>query len=258
LESIGKILMRTYQFQRCSIAKKTPRIADVMVFILTSIIMKKKVAIIHTSFVSVEDLKQLFSEIIPEVELINIVDDSLLAEVMENGYATERVFEKMETYFKNAEIMGVDAIFNQCSSVGEAASAAAKSVAVPTLKIDETMAEKAVEMGGKIAVVATVASTMGPSTRLVMEKAKEAGKEIEIVEALVDGALKVLLEEDDRDKHNQLVKEKIKSIQDEVDVILLAQGSMIVLVPELKDIKKPVLISPQLGVEKMKSILSST
>jgi hypothetical protein len=43
----------------------------------------KKVAIIHTSFVSVNELKALFGEIIPEASLINIVDDSLLAQVMD-------------------------------------------------------------------------------------------------------------------------------------------------------------------------------
>jgi len=87
--------------------------------------MKDKVAIVHTIFVSVDALKQLFSEIIPEVDLINILDDSLLAEVMENGKVTPRVIRKMNTYFENAESMGVNAIFNQCSSVGDAADIAA-------------------------------------------------------------------------------------------------------------------------------------
>ena len=43
--------------------------------------MKKKVAVIHTSLVSLEDISALFNEIIPEVELTLIMDDSLLDEV---------------------------------------------------------------------------------------------------------------------------------------------------------------------------------
>lgn len=215
----------------------------------------KKIAIVHTSFVSVEDLKQLFNEIIPEVQLTHIVDDSLLAEVMENGYATPQVIKRVCDYYVNADSLGVDAIFNQCSSVGEAADAAAKLISTPVLKVDEAMAEKAVTLGSKIAVVATVASTMGPSARLVKTKAKEIGKDVEIIECLVDGALKVLMQEGNRAKHNQLVKEKMLSIQDEVDVFVLAQGSMVVLVPELSDIKKPVLTSPRLGVQKMRELL---
>ncbi len=42
----------------------------------------KKLAVLHTSFVSIDDLKVLFAEIIPGIEVMNIVDDSLLAEVM--------------------------------------------------------------------------------------------------------------------------------------------------------------------------------
>ena len=41
----------------------------------------KKVAVIHTSPVSLNELKALFAEILPEVEMINIIDDSLLEEV---------------------------------------------------------------------------------------------------------------------------------------------------------------------------------
>jgi Asp/Glu/hydantoin racemase len=215
----------------------------------------KKVAIIHTSFVSVEDLKKLFSEIIPEANLYNIVDDSLLSEVIQHGYATPQVIKRVCDYYINASSLGVDAIFNQCSSVGEAADIASKLISVPVLKVDEAMAEEAVRLGRKIAVIATVASTMGPSTRLVQRKAAEAGKTVEIVECLVDGALKILMEEGDRARHNRLIKERMLALQDEVDVFVLAQGSMVVLLPELSDVRKPVLSSPRLGVQKMRKVL---
>jgi len=72
---------------------------------------------------------------------------------------------------------------------------------------------------------------------------------------LVDGALDVLIREKNREKHNALVLEIVKKAEAECDVIVLAQGSMTVLLPELKDIKKPVLTSPRRGVEKARSIL---
>lgn len=37
----------------------------------------QKVAVIHTSPVSLNELKALFAELLPEVEMINIIDDSL-------------------------------------------------------------------------------------------------------------------------------------------------------------------------------------
>lgn len=211
----------------------------------------KRIGIIHTSFVSVNDLKSLFAEILPEVQLTNIVDDSLLREVMANGGITTNIVKRMCSYVQMLEVSGVDAIFNQCSSVGEAFDIAVQQTSLPVLKVDRPMAEKAVSLGNKIAVVATVASTLKPSTNLVNKAATDAGKQVEVQSVLVDGALDILMKENNREKHNRLVKEKIEAIQDEVDVIVLAQGSMVVLLPELEHIKIPVLSSPRLGVQQI-------
>lgn len=55
----------------------------------------KKMAIIHTSAVSLQDLTALCQEIMPEVEIINIIDDSLLAEVKRNTGITPAVISRM-------------------------------------------------------------------------------------------------------------------------------------------------------------------
>lgn len=127
----------------------------------------KKIYMVHTSFVSYLDLLGLFAEIIPEAKVFNIVDDSLLHDVMANGGVTDRITERMCHYFEAAASNGADLIFSQCSSVGEAADVAAKRVSVPVVKIDQAMVEKAVELGKRIAVIATVKSTMKPSCGLV-------------------------------------------------------------------------------------------
>ena len=216
---------------------------------------KKLIAVIHTSFVSVNDLKELFAAKIPEVLVHNIVDDSLLAEVMQNGSVTPSIIRRVCNYAVHAEMIGADLIFNQCSSVGEAVNVARSLVKVPYIKVDEPMAAEAVWLGEHITVVATVASTMRPSTGLVKEAAQKAGKNIKIKECLVDGALDILMKEGNRDKHNQLVLDAIRKIENESDVIVLAQGSMIVLLPLLKDIKVPVLTSPGMGVENARKVL---
>jgi len=217
--------------------------------------MKKKVAIIHTSFVSVNDLKALFTKIIPEVQVINIVDDSLLQEVMSNGSITPGIVKRICTYAHQAQEQGADLIFNQCSSVSEAIDVAGKMLKIPCLKVDQAMADKAVEIGKKIAVVATVASTMGPSTRLIARAAEKANKQVIITECLVDGAMDILIREGNVEKHNKMVLQEIDKIADLYDVIVLAQGSMTVLLPHLGHIKTPILTSPQLGVERVKEVL---
>lgn len=213
-----------------------------------------KITIIHTSLVSHAHLNQLFREIIPEAKIHNIVDDSLLAEVSEAGHITPSITSRMCGYYQTAQQIGSNLIFNQCSSVGEAAEIAAKTVSIPVLRVDEAMAEKAVSLGKRIGVVATVASTVEPSCHLVRQKAALARKEVEVVSYLVDGAMWALINEG-QEKHNRLVKNEVLKAAEECDVVVLAQGSMVVLLPELSNISKPVLSSPGLGVRKARLIL---
>jgi len=216
---------------------------------------KKKVVLIHTSPVSLNDLKDLFHKILPDVEMINIIDDSLLEEVKSNGGLTPAIIRRMNTYVAVAESMHPDLIFNQCSSVGEAFDLARKEVSCKTLRIDEAMCEKAVAQGTVIGVVATVASTVKPSCNLVKHKAAEIHKEVIVKDYLVDGALEVLMKEHNVEKHNALVKAAIEKAEEECDVVVLAQGSMTAILPFLGATKKPVLTSPRFAVEKIKEML---
>ncbi len=116
------------------------------------------------------------------------------------------------------------------------------------------MAERAVNTGKRIALIATVLSTVGPSRRLIEKYSCSLNKDVEINEYVIADALAVLLK-GDREKHNALVVEKIEEAAMKNDVIVLAQGSMVRLLPLLKHIKVPVLTSPRLAVEKVKEIL---
>ena len=213
-----------------------------------------KVVLIHTSPVSLNDLKALFKEIVPEVEMVNIIDDSLLEEVKKNNGLTPDIISRMCAYVQVADSMHPDLIFNQCSSVGEAFDLARQQVSCKTLKIDEPMAEEAIRLGKKIGVVATVASTMAPSSNLVRRTALKAGKDVEVREYLVNGALDILMA-GDVDKHNALLISAIRKAEAENDVVVLAQGSMTAILPLLKETEKPVLTSPRLAVERVKKEL---
>lgn len=216
----------------------------------------KKVAVIHTSFVSVNDLKRLFGELVPEVEMINIVDDSLLPEVIAAGGLTAGVIRRVCCYALQAEAMGADLVFNQCSSVGEAADVAGRLLRIPYLKVDEAMAEEAVLTGGKISVIATLPTTLGPSTGLVRRTAERLDKKADVRPCLCEGAFDVLVKEGDKEKHNRMVLEKIEEEAESADVIVLAQGSMITLLPYLEKVKVPVLTSPRSGVMRIRRVLN--
>jgi aspartate/glutamate racemase len=210
--------------------------------------------IIHTSFVSVQDLSALFAELVPGAVLRHTVDDSLLAEVIAAGKVTPNVANRMCDYFKGAEIAGADLIFNQCSSVGEVADLASKMVNVPVIKVDQQMAETACNTGRRIGVVATLPSTLNPTCRLVESTASRLGKDIEIHRQLVAGAFDILVS-GDRAQHNEMVINAIKELFTEVDVIVCAQGSMVAILPDLGETPVPVLTSPRSGVQSVADYL---
>ena len=217
---------------------------------------KKQVFIIHTSDVSVKDMKSLFKELAPDVIVRNIIDDSLLPEVLENGGVTKNVIKRICAYALQAEIAGADLIFNQCSSVGEAADIAAGLVNIPLIKVDEKMAEVACKTGNKIGVIATLQTTLGPTVRLIKKTADKIEKEVQITEKLCEGAFD-LLKSGDEKAHNKIVINAIKELTKKVDVIVCAQGSMVVLLAELGETPVPVLTSPRLGVERAIEVFSS-
>jgi len=209
---------------------------------------RKVVHIIHTSFVSVQDLSKLFEELVPDAVLRHTVDDSLLAEVIQAGEVTPDVANRMCEFYKAAELAGADLIFNQCSSVGEAADLAAGIINVPVIKVDQRMAETACESGKRIGVVATLPSTLNPTCRLVERSATLMGKQIEVQRKLVEGAFDILIS-GDRAGHNAMVLTAIKELCNEVDVVVCAQGSMTAILPDLGETPVPVLTSPRSGVQ---------
>ena len=215
----------------------------------------KSIAIIQTSAVSSAELKSLCEEIIPDVKVYQIIDDSLISEVNSNGGPTEQVKYRMFNYYQHAQSLGVDLILNQCSSVGEVADMIRPFISVPIVKIDEAMARKAVSMGKKIAMIATVPTTVGPSSRLILHEAEKISKEIELDIHVVKDAMMILIEKGDKETHNKMVIGEVEKAAEDNDVIVLAQGSMTVLLPELGHIKKPVLTSPRLAIEYVKEVL---
>lgn len=214
-----------------------------------------EIIIVETSAVSSDLLKKLIKEIIPGSSVHEIIDSSLIDEVVANGGPSAHVRHRMNTYFKFAEELGADIILNQCSSVGDVAAKAQKNINVPIVSIDKGMAIKAVESGTRIGMVATVATTVKPSRNNILRTAKEMGKEIVLNEYLVDGAMDLLIKTGDTETHNKMVIGAVEQAAKENDVVVLAQGSMVVLEPLLTHLEVPVFSSPRLGIEYLKSVM---
>lgn len=211
---------------------------------------------LHTGPVLVDVLRKLFPEILPGARLVNVVDDGLLTDVRSAGGLTPSVVKRVIGYGILAEAAGADAIFNCCSSVGEAADMLAQAVGIPVVKIDDRMATEAVAHGPRIGIMATVATTLDPTERLIRRKAAESGLEIMTTRYLAPDAFDALIGGNTA-RHDDLVRAEVERAMAENDVVVLAQGSMARLVPSLQgESSTPVLSSPRLGVEALRQRLN--
>lgn len=186
----------------------------------------------------------------PDAELMNIVDDTLLKDVLKLGKINQQIIRRICGYIILAELAGADIILNVCSSVSEVVDIARNLVSIPVCKIDEPMAELAIQKGVNIGVLATVKSTLDPTCRLLEKKAQETGKKIHIHRSLCSGAFEKLMA-GDTDAHDEIVLKKIEDLSHKVDVVVLAQGTMERLVthPHLR-CKVPILSGLRSGVDK--------
>lgn len=161
----------------------------------------------------------------PDVQMINIMDDSLLAESLEHGGPTEEVAQRMKHYVQAAVATGADVIMSTCTTMGSAVNRAQENCPVPLFNIDEPMARLAVAQGKRLGILATV-PTSAPATRALLEReAKRQNKAVEIQTVINEPAFAALLAED-LAEHNRLVHAEMDRLASSVDVIVLGQISL--------------------------------
>lgn len=218
--------------------------------------MQKTLGLIHTSATLVPVFQQLTSKGLPGVKVFNIVDDSLIADVIRKGELTAQTARRVVDYVGSAENAGADYIMVTCSSIGAAVEASAALTRVPVLRVDQPMADLAVAKGKKVGVIATLPTTLAPTSDLVRRRAAAAGKQIELTARLCEGAFDALMGGDPA-KHDQMVAAALKELSTQVDVIVLAQASMARVVDALPEAERrvPILASPPTAIEYLQSVL---
>ncbi len=214
----------------------------------------KTVAAVYTNHVLVENIKELFADIVPGCRLINIIDDSLIYDIAKAGQITGSVARRMLDYYRAAEEAGADIILNTCPSVGEVADIGRRIAKVPIIKMDDPMTAQAVEMGETIGIIATSPVMLGPTERLTRRQAEKADKDVKIIKSFASNACRAILA-GRPDEHDAIIL-AAKAIAEQVDVIVLAEVPMARLVDTLAaETGKPVLASPRLAIEAVRDML---
>lgn len=219
--------------------------------------MKRKVGMVHTVATLVPMFKELAEELMPDTEVVHLVDEGLLKDIISGGELTPERVDRLGKLASFAADSGAEAVMLTCSTVGPGVDGAKDTLPVPFLKVDEAMADQAVQLGKRIGVMATLHTTLTPTSNLVKERAALESKEVQVETVLCPGAFEAL-GKGDMGSHDGIVIETLKELMERVDVVVLAQASMARvadLLPE-DERKAPILSSPRLGVERLREVMA--
>lgn len=233
--------------------------------------MSKTLVFLHTSPAHLPTFGALAAEIAPDLPLRQVVAEDLLAEARAAGL-TDALAGRVAAALRAA--LGADggAMLCTCSTIGALAEAAGASLGVPVLRVDRAMAARAVEVDPparhsygtltnpsatdveaagwactRIALIAALASTLGPTRQLLEEEAARAGRAVAIAERLCAGAWP-RFEAGDMPGYLADIAACARASAADADVVVLAQASMAGAADLLADLAVPVLSSPRLGV----------
>src|SRR4051812_12078056 len=144
-----------------------------------------RVAFLHTGAVVIPPVMELAREHLDGVTPINYLDDKIVADL--GGELAGTVPERLTDLVQAAASAGADIVMFTCSSISHFAGPVGDEVGIPVLRIDEAMADIAVALGKRIAVLATLATTLTPTIGLIRERAGLAGKSPSITSEVIEG-----------------------------------------------------------------------
>ena len=209
-----------------------------------------QIAMIHTVSGLIPLFDGLAKHHLPRWQSFNVLDKSLLRSTIRDGVLSQTTMWRMAQMVHSAVEAGARAVVVTCSSLGPAVDAAKLFCPVPMFRIDEGMALAAVTLGPRTGVLATLRTTLDPTSDLILRSAAQAGQPCTVVAELADGAFHKL-GTGDTAGHDAMLAQSLRDLAPKADVIVLAQASMARALALVQDELHtvPVLTSPELGMQ---------
>jgi Asp/Glu/hydantoin racemase len=209
-----------------------------------------RIALIHALKHSIAPIEAAFAKAWPQARLMNLLDDSLSADLARDGKLNDAMTERFLALGDYAAATGANGILFTCSAFGPCIEAVARAHApMPVLKPNEAMIEQAVTMGRRIGLLSTFPPTLASMP-------PEFPASVQIVPKLAEGAL-AALDRGDRATHDRLIVEASKDLRD-CDVIALAQFSIAATAPLVAEVTgRPVVTTPDSAVDKLMRLLKA-
>jgi Asp/Glu/hydantoin racemase len=209
-----------------------------------------RIALIHALKHSIAPIEAAFAQLWPDAKLMNLLDDSLSADLARDGALDDAMTERFLALGDYAAATGANAILFTCSAFGPCIEAVATAHApMPVLRPNEAMIEQAVSIGKRIGLLSTFPPTLASMP-------PEFPASVEVVPKLAEGAL-AALDRGDRATHDRLIVEASRDLRD-CDVIALAQFSIAATAPMVAEATgKPVVTTPDSAVQKLMKLLAA-
>jgi len=185
-----------------------------------------RIALIHALAHSPGPINEALAHAWPEAERMNLLDDSLSADLARAGRLDERMTQRFIALADYAVDTGAQGILFTCSAFGPCIEAVARRLApLPVLKPNEAMVDEAVAAaggpggGGRIGLIASFAPTL-------QSMPPEFPPGTALHSALAEGAMDAL-NRGDGVQHDRLAADAARRLLDQgCTVIALAQFSL--------------------------------
>jgi len=213
----------------------------------------KRIALIHALQHSIEPINSAFARDWPEAVRVNILDDSLSADLARNGgVLDDAMYARFETIADYAVNTGADGILFTCSAFGPCIErVATKHRRIPILKPNEAMIAEAAAIGGALGLIASFAPTL-----VSMPPEFPVGTDLRT--ALVADAMEAL-NRGDMAHHDALVVAASRQLAAQgAQIIALAQFSMARAASAVAAATGlPVLTTPESGIRLLRARLNA-
>jgi hypothetical protein len=208
--------------------------------------MAPRIALVHALAHSIAPIGEAFDRHWPDARRMNLLDDSLSADLAETGSLDAAMRERFVALAAYALSTGADGILFTCSAFGACIDAVkARWPDVPILKPNEAMIDEAAAIGGRIALVASFPPTLASMPA-------EFPSHVRTTPMLALGALEAL-NRGDVALHDRLVADAAARIAGDVDAVALTQFSLARAAPLVRArIGVPVLTTPDSAVHALK------
>ena len=216
----------------------------------------KTLGIILAVNLTIRAMQPFIEQYIPEVSVMHLCDDTIQRDNIRAGVGVipKHNYFKFAQYAHNLEEAGADMILLACSTFNYAAELGRPMIDIPIMQIDRPMMELAVRQGNRVGMLATLATTVPSSERLLRIVADEQKKPVEITTVLREEAFQAI-QKGDAATHNAMLLEEIDKLSGKVDVIVMAQLSMSALAPQLKNTRVPVYNSGSACFARLRELL---